>query len=72
VHRRASGHLDGFQIEPARLLQIAKDEGQQLVYFLGNFFVDRGGRFFSCAIGSCSTGRNWQIFSLSSSSRWLS
>ena len=47
----------------------AEDDAQQLVYFARDFLLDRFRRFFSWADGDASsTGRNWQIRSLTSSS----
>ena len=62
VHGGAHGHLDSFQIEAARPAAGVEDDTQQLVYFAGDFFLDRFGRFFSWApSASSSTGRKRQI-----------
>jgi hypothetical protein len=69
MHGRANRHLDGFQIEMLCFAAGAEDDAQQLVYFAGDFLLDRFGRFFSWADGGVSsTGRNWQICSLTSNS----
>jgi len=75
VHRGADQHLDGFQIDLARLANAGEDTAQQLVYFARDFLLDDLCRFFSCSFkGSSSTGRSRQIFSLTSTSsrpnRW--
>jgi hypothetical protein len=67
VHCGAHGHLDGLQIEAARLAEGAEDDAQQLVYFAGDFLLDRFGRFFSWASSSsASTGRKRQILAFTS------
>ena len=69
VHGRAHRHLDGFQIQMPRLAAAAEDDAQELVYFARDFLLDRFGRFFSWADGEfSSTGRSWQICSLTSNS----
>ena len=65
MHGRAHRHLDGFQIQTARLTASVEDDAQQLVYFARDFPLDRFGRFFSCGVCSvCSMGRERQIFRL--------
>ena len=67
VHGRAHRHLDGFQIDKARLAATGENDAQQLVYFARDFLFDRFDRFFSWADGDVSsTGRNAQICSLTS------
>jgi hypothetical protein len=69
VHGGTHGHLDGLQIEAARLAAGVEDDAQQLVYFAGDFLLDRFGRFFSWASSSCSsTGRKRQTDRLTSTS----
>jgi hypothetical protein len=69
VHGRAHGHLDGLQIEAARLAAGAEDDAQQAVYFAGDFLLDRFGRFFSWASNAgSSTGRKRQTARLTSTS----
>ena len=67
MHRLPHQHLDGLQIDRARLMPIAEDNLQDSVYFLGDFLLDRFRRFFSCGVRVSSTGRSLQIFSLTSS-----
>ena len=68
VQGRAHGHLRGFQIEAPRLAPILKNDPQEPIYFARDLLPDRLGRFFSCSLDSSSpsSGRNWQIFSLTS------
>jgi hypothetical protein len=68
MHRRPGGHLDGLQIQWAAVTPATKDHLQQLAHFLGDFVLDRLRRFFSCGVSVWSTGRSWQIFSLTASS----
>jgi hypothetical protein len=69
MHGRANRHLDGFEIEMARFAPGAEDDAQQLFYFADDFLADRFDRFFSSADdGISSTGRSWQICSLTSTS----
>jgi hypothetical protein len=72
MHGRAHRHLDGFQIETARLAATIEDDAQQLVYFARDFLADRFGRFFSCGVRVSSTGRARQILSFTSSNSRLS
>src|SRR5207245_2671725 len=46
MHGRAHRHLEGFQIDTARLVATIEDHAQQLVYFPRDFLPDRGRRFF--------------------------
>jgi hypothetical protein len=68
VQGGAHRHLRGFQIEAPRLAPILENHPQELIYFARDLLSDRLGRFFSCALKSCSpsTARHWQIFSLTS------
>ncbi|HTX37074.1 MAG TPA: hypothetical protein VME43_18725 [Bryobacteraceae bacterium] len=69
MHGRANHHLDGFEIEVAGLAPGAEDHAQQLIYFARDFPPDRFEGFFSWADdGISSTGRSWQICSLTSNS----
>jgi hypothetical protein len=47
MESRAYRHFDGFQIEMARFAAGTEDDAQQLLYFAGDFLLDRFGRFFS-------------------------
>jgi len=59
MHGRANRHLDGPEIEVTRFALRAEDDTQQLVYFAGDFLLDRFCRFFSWADGEvASTGRS--------------
>jgi hypothetical protein len=66
VHRVSYQHLDGLQIDGAGLMPSADDDLYDDAYFLGDFLLDRFRGFFSCAVKVSSTGRNLQIFSLTS------
>jgi hypothetical protein len=67
MHRGTNRCLDTFQIESAGRFAVAENNAQQLLYFAGDFFLDRFGRFFSWADGTDSaTGRNAQICVLTS------
>ncbi|HEY5047300.1 MAG TPA: hypothetical protein VII49_04695 [Rhizomicrobium sp.] len=69
VHRSTDRCLDTLKIESASGLPVAKNDAKQLLYFAGDFFPDRFGRFFSWADGTVSaTGRSSQIRSLTSNS----
>ena len=57
MHRRASGHLHRFQVQPSRFAQIGEDDPQQLIYLLGDFLLDGFRRFFSSG-ATDSTDRN--------------
>ena len=57
MHRAASGRLDGFEIEAAAVAPPAEDDLEQPIHFLGDFLVDRFGRFFSWGVSVSSTGR---------------
>ena len=72
VHGGTHGHLDGLQIETARLAALLKDHAEQLIYLLRDFLADRFGRFFSSGVRVSSIGRARQIRSLISSKSWLS
>jgi hypothetical protein len=47
VQSRAHNHLDGFQIQSARLAATAEDDAQQVVYFARDLLADRFRCFFS-------------------------
>src|SRR5713101_774853 len=67
MHGSAQRHLDGFQVQTARLVPFGEDPLQEGVYFSGDLLMDRSSRFFCCGVqplGSGSTGRRRQIFSL--------
>ena len=78
VQCRTGGRLQRFQVPVLLLAPGGEDQSQQLFDFLGDFLLDRRGRFFSCGVtdaadsDSCSTGRKRQIFSLTSMSSRLS
>jgi hypothetical protein len=72
MHGSPHGHLDSIQIESAGLALLLKDKPQQRAYFPFDFLPDRFGCFFSCGVSVSSTGLARQIFSLTSSSSWLS
>jgi hypothetical protein len=52
MHRGADGCLGTLQIEVAGGLAVAENDVQQLLYFAGDFLLDRLRRFFSCAVCS--------------------
>jgi hypothetical protein len=56
----------------ARLALPGADDLQQGFDLGADFLFDRLGRFFSCGVNDSSTGRVWQIFSLTSRSWPLS
>jgi hypothetical protein len=65
VHRGPDGCLVTLQIETAGSFSIAENSADQLLYFAGDFLLDRLRRFFSwAACATCSTGRARQIFRL--------
>ena len=65
MHRRTNGCLDALKVEAARRLAIAENDAQGLLYFAGDFFLDRFDRFFPWSLWPvCSTGRKRQIFRL--------
>jgi hypothetical protein len=66
VHGGARRRFDGFQIEAGRSAESGEDDLEQLVYFAGNFLMDRCRRFFSCDVRLSSIGRKRQILSLTS------
>lgn len=62
MHRGTDHSLNAFQIELAGCPAVAENDAQQLLYFAGDFFLNRFGRFFSSADGAVSlTGRSAQI-----------
>jgi hypothetical protein len=67
VHGGSQCDLDRFQIEPAILVSLLKNNPQELIYFAGNFLLDGLRRFFSWVVGTVwSTGRTRQILRLTS------
>jgi hypothetical protein len=72
MHGGSYRHLDRFQIYAASFALLLKDESEQGRYFPFDFPMDDFRRFFSCGVRLSSTGRERQIFSLTSSSSWLS
>ena len=67
MHRGTDHGLDTLQIEVAACPAVAENDAKQLIYFAGDFFLDRFGRFFSWADGAVSaTGRSSQIRVLTS------
>ncbi len=74
MHRRAHRHLHRLQVEPSALALGAENHRQELLYFACDRLLDRFRRFFSAAFNSSSpsTGRNWQIFSFTSTKLALS
>ena len=66
------GHLHRLQIQVAGLLALGEDTAQQRAHFARDLGVDRRGRFFSSGAIVSSTGRNAQIFSLTSTTSPLS
>jgi hypothetical protein len=66
------GHLHRLQIQVAGLLAFGEDAAQQRGYFARDLGLDRRGRFFSSGVNVSSTGRNAQIFSLTSTTSPLS
>jgi hypothetical protein len=68
MHGRAHQHLNGLQIDVARLADAKENGAQQLLYFARDFLLDGVRRFFSCGVSVSSTGRRRQIFSLTSTS----
>jgi len=71
MHGGAHQHLDGFQIDMARLAPFREDTGNQCVDFARNFLMDLSRVFFSASVqpsGSAAAGRSWQIFSFTATS----
>jgi hypothetical protein len=64
VHGATQGHFCGFQIQPAVFAAVLQDHLQQSAYFVGDFLLDRFGRFFPCGVRAWSKGRKAQILSL--------
>ncbi len=69
VHRRASGRFDCLQIETALFAQSGESDMEQVIYFEGDFPMDRFRGFFSCDSAISATGRTRQICSLTST-KW--
>lgn len=57
-------HFCGFKIQSAVLAAVLQDHLQQSAYFVGDFLLDRFGRFFSCGVRAWSKGRKAQMLSL--------
>jgi hypothetical protein len=72
MHGSPHRHLDRFKVQSSCFPQLLKDETEQPGYFALDFLPDRFRRFFSCGVSVSSTGLARQIFSLTSSSSWLS
>ena len=69
MHSGSQRAFDRFQVESAVIVALLKNQTQKPVYFAGDFLLDGFGRFSSWAEGRVSsTGRNWQICSLTSNS----
>ena len=47
MHSGTDRGLDTFQVESASRFAVAENDAQQLLYFAGDFLLDRFGRFFS-------------------------
>jgi len=50
VHGRADRAFDRFQIELTGCFAVPENDAEQLLYFAGDFLLDRFGRFFSCRV----------------------
>jgi hypothetical protein len=61
---RAHRYFHGLQIQPAPSLSLSPHHLQQTIYFLRDFLLDDFRRFFFCAVSPSSSGRKWQILSL--------
>jgi hypothetical protein len=57
MHGGSHRHLCGFQVQPACLAEILKDDSEQSAYLAFDFLADRFGRFFSRGDEESSTGR---------------
>ena len=69
MHGGPQSGFDRFQVESTVAAALLENHVQQSVYFIGDFLLDRFRRFFSWADARLSsTGRNWQICSLTWSS----
>ena len=66
VHGGAKGSLHRFQIRTPATTPLGKDKSEQRAYFPRDLCLDRLGRFFSSGVSVSSTGREAQIFSLTS------
>ena len=69
---RTEGQFHRLQIQAAGLPALGEDAAQQRGYFARDLGVDCRGRFFSSDVNVSSTGRNAQIFSLTSTTSVLS
>jgi hypothetical protein len=75
MHGCAGHHFDGLQIHVPGLASADDEHMQEPVYFAGDLRMDRSSRFFSSGVQgllSESSGRGWQIFSLTAISSALS
>jgi hypothetical protein len=69
MHSGTNRGLDTLQVESASRIAVAENDAKQLLYFAGDFLLDRFGRFFSRDGGAVSVaGRSPQICSLTSNS----
>jgi hypothetical protein len=66
VDRSAQGDFYRFQIDATRLPPFGENTHHQRGYFARDLGLDRLRRFFSSGVSVSSTGRNAQIFSLTS------
>ena len=67
MHRGTDRRLAALQIQSASRPALTEDNAKELLYFAGDFFLDRFGRFFSWSVCSvCSIGRDRQILRLTS------
>ena len=75
VHSRTCHHFHSLQIQRPGLATAREEHMQPLVYFVGDFLMDRKSRFFSSGVQVLSwdsSGRVRQIFSLTAISSMLS
>jgi len=72
VHRRPGDGLNSFQIQFAAVALSGENHRQQMIHFLADCPLDLLGRFSSSGDKVSSSGRSWQIFSLTSSNWRLS
>jgi hypothetical protein len=63
MHGRPHDQFDNFQIQLAILALVLPDHPQQTTYFARDFLLDGFG-FLLCDVDAGSSGRNWQILSL--------
>jgi hypothetical protein len=75
MHGRTQHHFGGLQINMPGFAATAEQHLQPLIYFAGDFRMDRGSRLFSSGVQawlSGWSGRFWQILSLMATSSALS